>query len=220
MVNCNACKITKALRMKGFISLLCLMLLLAWRLEAQTVTLQPKPGELPAIIDEHGDTIPYVYLPSITIVSKRTFKGKRDEQRFNRLYANVLKAYPLAKAAGNRLRQLEAELATMPERKHKAHIKATEDDLKRLYKQQLLNLTVSQGKILIKLIDRETSRTSYDLIKDFRGTFQAFMWQSLAGLFGTNLKTGYDTQEDRDIEFILQQIEGENYRPPVRDTPQ
>ena len=220
MVIGNACKITKALRMKVFISLLCSILLLAWRSDAQTVTLQPKAGELPAIIDQNGDTIPYVFLPSITIVSKRTFKGKRDKERFDRLYYNVLKAYPLAKAAGNRLRQLEAELATMPERKHKAHIKATEDDLKRLYKQQLLNLTVSQGKILIKLIDRETSRTSYDLIKDFRGTFQAFMWQSLAGLFGTNLKTGYDTQEDRDIEFILQQIEGENYRPPVRDTPQ
>ncbi|MBA4302748.1 MAG: DUF4294 domain-containing protein [Sphingobacteriaceae bacterium] len=206
--------------MKVFISLLCMLLFGMPLTEAQTVTLQPKAGEFPAIIDAQGDTIPYVFLPSITIVSKRTFKGKRDQERFNRLYYNVLKAYPLAKAAGDRLRQLETELATMPERKHKAHIKNTEDDLKRLYKQQLLNLTVTQGKILIKLIDRETSRTSYDLIKDFRGTFQAFMWQSLAGLFGTNLKNGYDLQEDRDIEFILQQIEGENYRPPVRDNPQ
>ena len=205
--------------MKAFISVLCCLLLLTAQAEAQTVTLQPKAGELPAFIDENGDTIPYIYLPSITIVSKRTFKGKRDEQRFNRLYANVLKVYPIAKAAGNRLRQLEGELAQMPERKHKAHIKKTEDDLKKEYKQQLLNLTITQGKILIKLIDRETSRTSYDLIKDFRGNFQAFMWQSLAGLFGTNLKTGYDLQEDRDIEFILQQIEGENYRPPVRDQP-
>ncbi len=203
--------------MKAFISVLCCLLLLTALAQAQTVTLQPKAGELPAIIDENGDTIPYVYLPSIIIVSKRTFKGKRDEQRFNRLYANVLKVYPMAKAAGDRLRQLEAELEQMPERKHKVHIKKTEDDLKKEYKQQLLNLTISQGKILIKLIDRETSRTSYDLIKDFRGGFQAFMWQSLAGLFGTNLKTGYDLQEDRDIEFILQQIEGENYRPPQQD---
>jgi hypothetical protein len=75
----------------------------------------------------------------------------------------------------------------------------------------------SQGKILIKLIDRETSRTGYEVIKEFRGGFQAFMWQSLAGLFGTNLKTGYDDQEDRDIELILQDIEGDRYQPPYKD---
>jgi hypothetical protein len=183
---------------------------------AQTVRLTPKAGEVPAYIDEKGDTIPHVYLPAITIPGKRKFKNPRDERRYNRLYYNVLKVYPLAKAAGQRLEQLEAELAEMPEKKHKAHIKATEDDLKRQYKKDLLNLTISQGKILIKLIDRETSHTSYDLIKDFRGGFQAFMWQSLAGLFGTNLKTGYDELEDRDIEIILQIIEGENYRPPQK----
>lgn len=184
--------------------------------QAQTVTLQPRAGEMPAYIDANGDTIPVVFLPSITIASKRVFKSPRDEKRFNRLYYNVLKVYPLAKEAGRRLEQLEVELATMPEKKHKAHVKATEDQLKKQYKPELLNMTLSQGKILIKLIDRETSRTSYELIKDFRGSFSAFMWQSFAGLFGANLKTGYDEQEDRDIEFILQQIEGENYRPPLR----
>jgi hypothetical protein len=210
------CKISKGKRMNLIKSVLIVFCVLElFPTAAQTVTLQPRPGEMPAYIDERGDTIPLVFLPSVTIVSKRAFKNKRDERRFTRLYYNVLKAYPLAKVAGQRLEQLEAELATMPEKKHKAHAKATEEQLKKEYKQELLNMTITQGKILIKLIDRETSRTGYDLIKEFRGSFSAFMWQSLAGLFGANLKTVYDDQEDRDIEFILQQIEGENYQPPL-----
>lgn len=215
--SCNGCKITKAIGMKLSKSVFIAFVALATlRLQAQTVQLQPKSGEIPAYVDAKGDTIPLVFLSPITVVSKRTFKNARDERRYNRLYYNVLKVYPLAKAAGKRLEELEAELPGIPEHKQRAHVKAVEEELKKKYKQELLKLTISQGKILIKLIDRETSRTSFDLIKEFRGGFQAFMWQSLAGFFGTNLKDGYDEQEDRDIEIILQMIEGENYRPPRR----
>lgn len=191
-------------------------MLIAQRTHAQVLVLQPTKGEFPAYIDANGDTIPVVFLPSITISSKRVFKNKRDEKRYNKLYYNVLKAYPLAKVAGKRLQELEAVLPSIAEHKRQKHIKGVEEELKKRYKQDLLNLTVSQGKILIKLIDRETSRTSYEVIKEFRGSFQAFMWQSLAGLFGTNLKTGYDDQEDRDIELILQDIEGDRYQPPYK----
>lgn len=197
-------------------TLIVICILTAHRIQAQVVVLQPTKGELPAYIDANGDTIPVVFLPAITIASKRVFKSKRDEKRYNKLYYNVLKAYPLAKAAGKRLQELEAELPNIPEQKRQKHIKSVEEELKKKYKQDLLNLTVSQGKILIKLIDRETSRTSYEVIKEFRGGFQAFMWQSLAGLFGTNLKTGYDDQQDRDIELILQEIEGDRYQPPYK----
>lgn len=197
-------------------TLIVICVLIVQQLHGQVVVLQPTKGEFPAYVDENGDTIPVVYLPSITISSKRVFKSKRDEKRYNRLYYNVLKAYPLAKVAGSRLQQLEAELPSIPEHKRQKHIKGVEEELKKKYKQDLLNLTVSQGKILIKLIDRETSRTGYEVIKEFRGGFQAFMWQSLAGLFGTNLKTGYDDQEDRDIELILQEIEGDKYQPPYK----
>lgn len=213
----NDCKITKANGMKLLKSVLIALVMHSALLSAaQTVPLLPKSGEIPAYIDAQGDTIPLVFLTPITVVSKRKFKNARDERRYNKLYYNVLKAYPLAKAAGKRLEALEAELPEIPEAKQRAHVKAVEEELKKQYKQQLLNLTISQGKILIKLIDRETSRTSFDLIKEFRGGFQAFMWQSLAGFFGTNLKDGYDEQEDRDIEIILQMIEGEHYRPPKR----
>lgn len=192
-------------------------MLVAQRIHAQVLVIQPTKGEFPAYIDANGDTIAVVFLPSITISSKRVFKTKRDQNRYNKLYYNVLKAYPLAKVAGKRLQELEAALPSIPEHKRQKHIKGVEEDLKKKYKQDLLNLTVSQGKILIKLIDRETSRTGYEVIKEFRGGFQAFMWQSLAGLFGTNLKAGYDDQEDRDIELILQDIEGDRYQPPYKD---
>lgn len=197
-------------------TLIVICMLVAQRIHAQVLAIQPTKGEFPAYIDANGDTIAVVFLPSITISSKRVFKTKRDQKRYNKLYYNVLKAYPLAKVAGMRLQELEAALPSIPEHKRQKHIKGVEEDLKKKYKQDLLNLTVSQGKILIKLIDRETSRTGYEVIKEFRGGFQAFMWQSLAGLFGTNLKTGYDDQEDRDIELILQDIEGDRYQPPYK----
>lgn len=197
-------------------TLIVICMLVAQRIHAQVLVIQPIKGEFPAYIDANGDTIAVVFLPSITISSKRVFKTKRDQKRYNKLYYNVLKAYPLAKVAGMRLQELEAALPSIPEHKRQKHIKGVEEDLKKKYKQDLLNLTISQGKILIKLIDRETSRTGYDVIKEFRGGFQAFMWQSLAGLFGTNLKTGYDDQEDRDIELILQDIEGDLYQPPYK----
>jgi hypothetical protein len=197
-------------------TLIVICMLVAQRIHAQVLVIQPTKGEFPAYIDANGDTIAVVFLPSITISSKRVFKTKRDQNRYNKLYYNVLKAYPLAKVAGKRLQELEAALPSIPEHKRQKHIKGVEEDLKKKYKQDLLNLTVSQGKILIKLIDRETSRTGYEVIKEFRGGFQAFMWQSLAGLFGTNLKTGYDDQEDRDIELILQDIEGDRYQPPYK----
>jgi len=194
--------------MKFVISLLLLFIGCQYAAHAQVVVeMKRNPMELPAYIDENGDTIPVVFMNPISVISKRTFKNKRDEERFNRLYYNVIRVYPLAKVAGRELRLLEARLDSLPERKHKAESKRVEEDLKKRYKAELLKLTVSQGKILIKLIDRETSRTSYELIKDFRGGFSAFMWQSLAGLFGTNLKTGYDAQEDRDIEVIMNMLE-------------
>jgi len=172
--------------------------------------------ELPAYIDENGDTIPVVFLPSITIRSKRFFKSTRDERRFNKLYQNVLRVYPLAKEAGRRLYALEERLKTIPESKHRAYTKALEDSLKKQYKKELMALSVNQGRILIKLVDRETARSTYSIVKEFRGSFEAFMWQSLASLFGSSLKSTYDSEEDRDIEIIIKDIEAEAYLPPMK----
>ncbi len=174
------------------------------------------PMELPAYIDEHGDTIPIAFLPHVEVRDRRIFRSAADRKRFDRLYWNVVKVYPLAKAAGRQLNELEEELKTMPESKHRAHCRKLEASLKKQYKKQLTELTVTQGRILIKLVDRETARTSYSIVREFRGSFQAFMWQGLALMFGSNLKSTYELQEDRDIELILMMIEGNQYQIPYK----
>jgi hypothetical protein len=96
----------------------------------------------------------------------------------------------------------KAQLSSETERK--AYTKAEEKKLKKQFEGELKNLTISQGQILIKLIDRETGHTSYDLVKELRGTLQAFFWQGLARVFGSNLKTEYDSlNTDKAIEAII-----------------
>ncbi|MBM3936448.1 MAG: DUF4294 domain-containing protein [Sphingomonadales bacterium] len=176
----------------------------------------PVPMELPAYIDENGDTIPIAFLPHVEVRDRRIFRSAAERKRFDRLYWNVVKVYPLAKAAGRQLNELEEELKTIPESKHRAHCRKLESSLKKQYKKQLVELTVTQGRILIKLVDRETARTSYSIVREFRGSFQAFMWQGLARMFGSNLKSTYELQEDRDIELILMMVEGNQYEIPYK----
>jgi hypothetical protein len=175
-----------------------------------------RPMELPAYIDSNGDTVPVAFLPHIEVRDRRIFRSAADKKRFDRLYWNVMKVYPLAKAAGKQLNELELELQTLPAHQHRDHCKKLEASLKKQYKKQLMDLTVSQGRILIKLVDRETARTSYSIVREFRGSFQAFMWQSLAVLFGSSLKSTYELQEDRDIELVLMMIEGQAYSTPYK----
>jgi hypothetical protein len=190
-----------------------LLLGLAGTVQAQSPGF-PVPMELPAYIDEDGDTVPVAFLPHVEVRDRRIFRSAAERKRFDRLYWNVVKVYPLAKAAGRQLNELEAELNAIPESKHRAHCRKLESSLKKQYKKQLTELTVTQGRILIKLVDRETARTSYSIVREFRGSFQAFMWQGLALMFGSNLKSTYELQEDRDIELILMMVEGNQYTIP------
>ncbi len=151
------------------------------------------------------DTLPHKILSPITIIDLRIFKSKKDEIKFTKLRRDVLKVLPYAKIAGEKFRQLEYQLSlTTDKRVQKALIKRTEKEIKDRFEEDLKNLTITQGKILIKLLDRETGNTGYELLKDYNGNFSAFMWQSLARIFGSNLKTPYDLQTDRDIESIIQ----------------
>jgi hypothetical protein len=192
-----------------------LLLGLAGTVQAQSPGF-PVPMELPAYIDEDGDTVPVAFLPHVEVRDRRIFRSAAERKRFDRLYWNVVKVYPLAKAAGRQLNELEAELNAIPESKHRAHCRKLESSLKKQYKKQLTELTVTQGRILIKLVDRETARTSYSIVREFRGSFQAFMWQGLALMFGSNLKSTYELQEDRDIELILMMVEGNQYTIPYK----
>jgi hypothetical protein len=118
-------------------------------------------------------------------------------------------AYSRARMAGIKLLEYEDTLALAPDDQARRKImKKVEEQLNAEYGDELRDLTVTQGKILLKLIDRETGETSYELVSELRGDFRAFFYQAFARLFGLNMKTGYDPEgEDQDIEYIVHLIE-------------
>jgi hypothetical protein len=121
---------------------------------------------------------------------------------------NVVKVYPYAQITGELLEYYDEELAKIDdEAERKEFMEQSEEVLKNEFKSEIMTMTVSQGKVLVKLIDRETGQTSYELIKELRSGFTAFMWNSIATLFGNSLKAEYDPVEDADIEQIVQMIE-------------
>jgi len=156
-----------------------------------------------------GDTLPYLELKEVVIQAPTDFVSKKDAKKINKLIRDVKKAYPYAKIAGAKLKELDEILAkTKDENEKKKLFKQAEDDLVSQFEEDIKNMTFTQGVILLKLIDRETGTTSYEIVKEFRGTLRAFFWQSLGALFGINLKTEYDPQgEDKNIEQIVQMIE-------------
>lgn len=157
----------------------------------------------------HGDTLPIYAFSEVNIYAPRVFKSEREKREYGRLKYYVAKVYPYAKIAGEMLQDFDDTLRTITsERKRKVYIKAVEKQLMAEFEGELKKLTIKQGIILIKLIDRETGNTSYDLVKELRGSFSAFLWQSLARLFGSNLKLQYDPNgEDALIEEIVVLIE-------------
>jgi len=156
-----------------------------------------------------GDTLPIVPLKDVYIFSYRVVKTKRQAKRYSKLVRNVKKVYPYARLAGIKYREYEEILINTPDKKERKKImKKAEDELKDEYGDDLKKLTFSQGKILIKLVSRETGNSSYEMVQDFRGRFVAFWWQAFAKIFGYNLKMDYDPEgEDKEIELIVLMIE-------------
>lgn len=156
-----------------------------------------------------GDTVAVMYLDDVYIWGNKTFKNSAESRQWERLVRNVKKAYPYAKLAGDKYIEYSQKLVGVTsESKRKAMMKQADDELNAQFGGELKQLTISQGKILLKLIDRETSNCSYEIVKDFRGGFRAFFYQSFARLFGYNLKVKYDPMgADADIERIVLMIE-------------
>ncbi|MFW5886161.1 MAG: DUF4294 domain-containing protein [Bacteroidota bacterium] len=155
------------------------------------------------------DTLIVSSIDEVYIFPPLTFKNSWEERKYRRLIRNVKKAYPYAKLAGKKLNEVNDYMCTLQtEKQRKEYIKQVEQELKDEFEEDLKNLTITQGRILIKLVDRETGETSYELVKELKGSFSAFFWQALARLFGSNLKTEYDPAgEDKLIEDIVQKIE-------------
>ncbi len=155
------------------------------------------------------DTLPHISIDEVQVVPPWRFTSRRQRKRYSRLVINIKKTLPYARLAKSRLAEIEAALDTIKgERKKKEFVKAAEKDLFEEFEKPLRKLTFSQGRMLIKLIDRETGDTSYELIKDLKGGFSAFMWQTVARLFGSNLKSEYDQNgDDAMIEHIILKID-------------
>lgn len=162
---------------------------------------------LAEVID--GDTVPVKYLPYVTIVEERRFMSDYERRKWERLKKNVKKVYPYAKLAGQLLEKYQVQLDTVTsERQRKKYFKKIEQELKAEFDDDLRKMTTTQGRILIKLIDRETGESSYEIVQEFRGNVSAFFWQGLSRMFGQDLKSRYDPYgEDADIENIIHLIE-------------
>ncbi|MCK5764977.1 MAG: DUF4294 domain-containing protein [Bacteroidales bacterium] len=156
-----------------------------------------------------GDTIPVIALQELRVYAFRPYKSKKEARRMTKLIRNVKIVYPYAKIAGIKLREYEEILAGVEDKKTRKKImKQAEKEIEEEFGDDLRDFTFSQGKILIKLVYRETGASSYELVAELRGKFRAFFWQAFARIFGFNLKNGYDPKgEDADIEFIVQMIE-------------
>ena len=154
----------------------------------------------------NGDTIFLADIPEVEILA---FKNSSERKKYFILKRRVLKVYPYALLAKDKLGTIQLGLDTIPKRRHKKrYTKEVAKWVKEEYSEKLKNLTMSEGKILVKLIYRETKTTSYQIVKSYRGRFNAFFWQTMAKFWDNNLKTEYDpvnVREDMLIEHIILQ---------------
>ncbi|MEP7168377.1 MAG: DUF4294 domain-containing protein [Bacteroidota bacterium] len=157
----------------------------------------------------NGDTIRLYTLPDVYVYGALDPTTVDNMQKYYKLRRDIIRAYPYSKLSSVMLKTINDSLAKITsKRERKKYIKSTENEMKVKFEDELKHLTINQGKILIKLIDRETGSTSYELVKSYRGTFEALLWQTTARFFGTSMKTTYDPEgEDKVIESIVQQIE-------------
>jgi hypothetical protein len=160
------------------------------------------------VIGKNGDTVIMSNIREVIIRPKPKL-SKRDIRRYDRLVQNVLKVYPYAKMAGREYKVVSAHMLTLySEKERKDYINQVEADIKAKYEEDLKELTITQGRILLKLIDRETGETSYEILHDYKNSFSAIFWQTLARIFGHNLKSEFDPEgEDELINEIMIKIE-------------
>ncbi len=152
---------------------------------------------------------PVILMKQVYVAPQPTFKNKAEERRYNRLVRNFKRVYPYAKLMASTMEDVEKNLANISGKRDKRkYIRKREKEFRRVYEKELRGLTMSQGLLLVKLLDRETGSTSFDIIKEFRGGLLAGTFQGIARLFGNDLKAKYDPKgEDKNIEFLVLQYE-------------
>ena len=164
-----------------------------------------------------GDTIEAKILAGVYVWGKR---DPRAREEWTRLRNAIYVTYPYAKRAGWVFTDIENHIAHNPNKQQVSkYINSREKELKKEFTEPLKNLSVYQGKVLRKLINRQTGNNCYDIIKDYRGGFNARMYQTVAFFFGSSLKQDYDVandKTDKQIEAIVKEIDGTWYNNPYK----
>lgn len=163
-------------------------------------------------VERDGISLPEIEIKEVVIIGRTSTARKFPFSRYQRLIYNLKKVYPYALVIRAKLNEANYQLESLPdERERKKYLRHFEKNLFGEYEDDVRDMTITQGKLLIKLIDRETYNTSFDLIRQYRGSISAAFWQGIARIFGTNLKAEYDPfGEDAVMEIILDEIEAGN----------
>ena len=161
------------------------------------------------MVEDNGEMIPSFMFSDVYVFKKLVFKSPRQARKYYKIANNIKKVYPIAVEIQKTVNKTIAHLDSLPTKKEKdAFIKQAEKDLKAEYYPRLKKLTFSQGKLLIKLVDRQCDMTSYQLIKTYMGGFKAGFYNAFASLFGASLKKQYDPEcDDRLTERAILLIE-------------
>ena len=157
---------------------------------------------------ENGTLVPAQSLTNWYVMAPMPKGMKERLEKWTRLRNAVYVTYPFARKAGIIMNDINTKLAKMPEGEHKGYIKSREKELKKEFTEPLTQLSVYQGRVLMKLINRQTGNNCYEIIKEYKGGLTARVWQTVAFFFGSNLKQPYDAQgDDKEIESIVQEVE-------------
>lgn len=155
------------------------------------------------IVDEYGDTCRYTFIRDIYVYPPLKFKNKKEEEYYWRTVRDVRKTLPYAKLAFATVCETYEYIQTIPDKKEREkHLKTMEKDIFEQYKPVVKSMTKTQGKILLKLINRETDQSSYNIVKAFLGSFRAGFWQTFGRFFGMNMKAGFHPEKNKDDAMI------------------
>lgn len=180
--------------------------ILAWAL---SILVSPCIAQNP--IDPATDTVSkLIVLPEFEVLELRVFPKKRLQRKYDRLVERVRRTYPLAKVAGERMKTYARVDATGRRRDKKELIQQFEQELREKYFSQLKRMSFADGRILLKLLDRQTEFTSYELLQEMKGGVQAMFWQGVAGMFDYDLKASFspaNNTEDKLIDEICRMID-------------
>jgi FtsZ-binding cell division protein ZapB len=160
-------------------------------------------------VKRDGVTMPEVEIKEVTVAARPRTARRNEYRKYERLIYNIKRVYPYALMVRIKLNQVNEDMKNITdEKERKNYMKDVEKDVFAEYEDDIQEMTITQGRLLIKLIDRETQNTSYVLIRDYRGKFAAAFWQGIARIFGTNLKEEYDPYgEDALIELIIREVD-------------